>query len=158
MANEPAELYRLALRAEVPEDAWKKRLQWKSSFTGLTGLDDVFIHLSTADQVAGTAAAYFAGKTDVMLLRFAVKLMREEANLDIRWEAAVPLRPGEKSREGKFPHIYGGPIPFACLAAPPVLLALDSDGKHVLPPLGLVEAPSIERGGEDGYAGNVARI
>ena len=163
-----AELYRLALKAEIPEDAWKTRLSWTTAYTGVPGLDDKFFHLSTAEQVVGTAAAYFGGKTDVMLLRFTVEIMKEEADLEIRWEAAEPV-PGEKSRDGEFPHAYGGPIPFACLAAPPVLLTLDADGKHVFPLLGQAAvddailksdaADVAERGmdDEDGYDGGAAR-
>lgn len=137
------DLYRLALAAEVPEDAWRTRLGWTTAFVGVPGLDASFVHLSTAEQVAGTAAAYFAGKTDVLLLSFSAESMREEADLDIRWEAAAPM-PGESARDGEFPHVYGGAIPFACLAAQPALLALGPDGKHVLPPLGSVAVAAAE--------------
>ena len=166
MAEPATELFRLSHVADVPEDAWKSRLQWTTCFKGVAGLDDKFMHLSTAEQIAGTAAAYFAGRNDVMLLRFSVESMVEEADLKVRWESAAPP-PGEKSRDGEFPHVYGGPIPFACLAAPPALLALDADGKHVLPSLGpAVEADiersadeAVERGmdDEDGYDGGAAR-
>jgi len=121
MADDEDDLFRLTLAAEVPKDAWRNRLEWTSGFKGTTGLDDRFIHLLSAEQVAGAVAA-FDGKADVMLLRFSVDIMRE-ADLDLRWEADEP-------------HIYGGLIPYACLAAPPALLALGNDGKHVLPPLG----------------------
>ena len=43
-------VYRLALRSEVPEDAWRTRLQWIAAFVGVPGLDDGFIHCSTAEQ------------------------------------------------------------------------------------------------------------
>ena len=164
-ASRPDELYRLSLSAEIPEDAWRTRLQWTSCYKGVAGLDDHFLHLSSADQVEGTAAAYFAGKADVMLLRFSSAVMREEADLDIRWEAA-------STRDGDFPHVYGGYIPFACLTAPPVVLALGPDGKHILPSLGPLSAAAtedktadddgaddcIERGmdDEDGYDGCAA--
>ena len=59
-----------------------------------------------------------------MLLKFSSTSMREEADLDIRWEDG-------------FPHVYGGPVPFACLVSPPELLALNADGKHDLTQLGL---------------------
>ena len=49
--------------------------------------------------------------------------MREEADLDIRYD-------------GAYPHVYGGPIPYACLAAPPALLTLGSNGRHIIPALG----------------------
>ena len=76
---------------------------------------------------------------------------------------------GASNRHGEFPHAYGGPIPFACLAAPPVLLTLDADGKHVFPLLGQAAvddailksdaADVAERGmdDEDGYDGGAAR-
>ena len=124
-------LYRLALCAEVPDDAWRARLQYTGVYKGVAGLDGNFIHCSTPEQAAQTAAAHFAGKDDVMLLRFSVSLMRE-ADLEVRWEDAAPA-PGTDQRDGKFPHVYGGPIPYACLAAPPVVLALGSDGKHTFP-------------------------
>ena len=86
-------------------------------------------------QVAGTAAAYFAGKTDVILLRFSISMMTQEADLEVHWEDAAPAS-GAQKRDGDFPHVYGGPIPYACLAAPPDVLVLGPDGKHVLPSLG----------------------
>jgi len=126
-------LYRLAARSDVPEDAWARRLDYTGIYKGVRGLDDKFVHCSTPEQAVGTAAAYFAGKTDVMLLRFSVSLMRE-VDLEVRWEDAEP-QPGVDKRDGAFPHVYGGWIPYACLAAPPLLLALDSEGKHVFPSL-----------------------
>lgn len=107
------------------------RLEWTSSFAGIAGLDDQFIHLLSAEQVAGAVAA-FEGKADVMLLRFSVDIMRE-ADLELRSDADEL-------------HMYGGPIPYACLAAPPALLALGDDGKHVLPPLGPAPAAAAAAG------------
>ena len=129
------EVYRLASSAEVPEDAWHTRSKWIAGYVGVPGLDEEFIHCSTAEQVVGTAGAYFAGKTDLVLLVFSVELMCEEADLEVRWEDAAPA-PGIKQRDGEFPHVYGGPIPYACLVSPPVLLGLDPGGKHVFPPFG----------------------
>lgn len=120
-------LYRLVLAADIPEDAWRTRLQWTTAFVGVTGLDDQFIHLSTAEQVAHTAEAHFAGRSDVMLLCFSTSSMCDEADLDIRWEDG-------------YPHVYGGPIPFACLSAAPTLLQVGSDGKHAFPAMGSVAA------------------
>lgn len=131
-------LCRLALAAEVPDDAWRTRLQWTAAFAGVAGLDDRFVHLSTAAQVAGTAKAYFGGRADLMLLRFSADSMRREADLEVRWEAAAPAL-GDDVRDGAFPHVYGGAIPYACLASPPTLLALGPDG-HVFPPQGAMEA------------------
>lgn len=56
--------------------------------------DDGYMHLSTGAQVRETAARYFAGRTDVMLI--AIDAERLD---DLRWEA---------SRGGAlFPHAYG---------------------------------------------------
>ena len=167
-----AELFRLALTDEVPEDAWRTRLQWTSAYKGVPGLDDTFIHLSTAEQVVDTAAAYFAGNTGLVLLRFSAESMQTEADLKIKWGPAAPP-PGEAKRSGgDFPHVYGGAIPYACLSAPPALLTLDADGKHAFPPLGPVltaaeidlremldSGEAVERGmdDEDGYDGGAAR-
>jgi uncharacterized protein (DUF952 family) len=123
------QLYRLAAASTVPDDAWKARLQWTTAYTGVAELDDKFIQLLTAEQVIGASEAHFGGRADVVLLRFSVDVMRYEADLSIRWEDA-------ESASGAFPHVYGGAIPYACLYAPPALLALGSDGKHVFPPLG----------------------
>ncbi len=124
-------IYRLARLAEVPDDAWRTRLDWTALYKGVAGLDDHFLHCSTAEQAIGTAAAYFAGATDVVLLAFSVSLLRE-ADLEVRWEDAAPT-PGVEKRDGDFPHVYGGAIPYACLAAPPAALALGPDGKHLFP-------------------------
>jgi uncharacterized protein (DUF952 family) len=167
------ELYRLALAAEVPDDAWKRRLEWTTAYKGVPGLDDGFIHLSTAEQVVGTAELYFKGKADLMLLSFSTEAMVEEADLKIRWEDAQPP-PDGVARAGAFPHAYGGAIPYACLSAVPTLLPIGPDGKHVFPPLGQAAAATaaaaaanmvgdadehVERGmdDEDGYDGGAAR-
>eukprot|EP00320_Phaeocystis_rex_P019901 CAMPEP_0119056234 /NCGR_PEP_ID=MMETSP1178-20130426/929_1 /TAXON_ID=33656 /ORGANISM="unid sp, Strain CCMP2000" /LENGTH=157 /DNA_ID=CAMNT_0007036939 /DNA_START=75 /DNA_END=548 /DNA_ORIENTATION=+ len=113
-------LYKLAFSADVPGDAWRTRLSWTSAFQGDKARS--FISLFTADQLASEVEA-FAGREDVMLLSFTVESMREEADLEIKFEGA---------------HVrcYGGYIPYACLHAPPALLALDDSGKHVFPLLG----------------------
>mmetsp|Transcript_17016 Transcript_17016/g.43710 ORF Transcript_17016/g.43710 Transcript_17016/m.43710 type:complete len:179 (+) Transcript_17016:87-623(+) len=170
--NSVGELYRLALAAEVPDDAWASRLQWTTAYKGVPGLDDQFLHLSTAEQVVSTAALYFGGKTDVILLSFSVESM-EEADLQIRWEDAAPP-PGSTTRGGAFPHVYGGAIPYACLSSKPAILALDPDGKHIFPTLGQAAATTaalvassfadkesadcVDRGmdDEDGYDGCAA--
>lgn len=82
---------------------------------------DGFIHFSTAEQVAETAAKYFAGQGDLLLI--AVKATPLGAAL--KWEA---------SRGGAlFPHLYGE-LPLAAVhtIAP---LPLGADGRHVFPPL-----------------------
>eukprot|EP00966_Prymnesium_polylepis_P211292 4892773-Prymnesium_polylepis.1 len=124
---EPEVLYRLALKADIPEDAWRTRLQWTGAFVG-DQTTNKFISLLTAGQLASAALTMFEGKTDVMLLSFTVESMREEADLKVKFEAAE----AESGGTGAFAHVYGGVIPYACLYSAPALLALE-DGKHVFP-------------------------
>jgi uncharacterized protein (DUF952 family) len=80
---------------------------------------DGFIHLSSAEQISGTAARHFVGAVDLLLL--AVRT----ASLDIRWE---PSRGGDL-----FPHLYGA-LPMASVVWVRPLPLID--GVHVLPDLG----------------------
>jgi uncharacterized protein (DUF952 family) len=57
-------------------------------------LDDGFIHLSTAEQVTGTAERHFAGESDLVL----VALDAGRLGPALRWE---PSRGG-----ALFPHLY----------------------------------------------------
>ncbi len=57
-------------------------------------LRDGYIHISAPDQVAGTAAKWFAGEAGLM----AVTLDAEALGADLRWE---PARGGVL-----FPHLY----------------------------------------------------
>ena len=66
-------------------------------------IDDGFIHLSSADQVAETLARYFAGQTNLVIIGVEEKMLGET----LRWEA---------SREGPlFPHVYGN-IPLSAVS------------------------------------------
>lgn len=56
---------------------------------------DGFIHLSTAAQLAGTAARHFAGVTSLVL----IAVDGDALGPDLKWE---PSRGGEL-----FPHLYG---------------------------------------------------
>jgi uncharacterized protein (DUF952 family) len=56
---------------------------------------DGFIHFSTAPQVAGTAAKYFFGQSDLFLIEVDADALGEA----LRWE---PSRNGEL-----YPHLYG---------------------------------------------------
>lgn len=90
------------------------------AFTGSS--DDVrdgYIHFSTAQQLAGTLAKYYAGRDDLVLA--AVDPARLGSSL--KWEAA---------RGGAlFPHLYG---PLAMTDVAWVRhLPLDRDGQHRLP-------------------------
>ena len=134
-------LYTFALSADVPEDAWRTRLGWTTAFQGDKARS--FINLYTAEQMAAACQSLFAGKQDVMLLAFIVDSMREEADLEIKFEAAE----FEAGGVGAHAHCYGGYIPYACLQAPPALLQLNEDGRHIFPLMGaaLAEANRLAR-------------
>jgi len=80
---------------------------------------DGYIHFSTAAQLPGTLARYFAGRDDLVLVAF------ESAQLGpaLKWE---PARDGSL-----FPHLYAELDPQ--LAIHSDRLALGADGRHVLP-------------------------
>ena len=82
---------------------------------------DGYIHFSTGTQVAETAARYFAGMTDLVLV--AVEADRFDAQL--KWE---PSRGGVL-----FPHLYGVLAVEAVLWVRP--LPLDPAGRHKFPTL-----------------------
>lgn len=80
---------------------------------------DGFIHLSGADQVAGTLALHFAGRDDLVLAGFDAAALGDA----LRWEA---------SRGGAlFPHLYG-PLDLAHLSSA-TPLPRDAAGAHILP-------------------------
>lgn len=56
---------------------------------------DGFIHLSTAEQLPGTATKHYAGRTDLRLVAVELRTLGDT----VRWE---PSRGGEL-----FPHIHG---------------------------------------------------
>jgi len=83
-------------------------------------LADGFIHFSAAHQVAKTAALYFAGQTDLVLVSVSTVPLGDE----LKWET---------SRGGaRFPHLYGVFPMEAVTQVDP--LPLDANGKHVFPP------------------------
>ena len=81
-------------------------------------LADGYIHLSTTDQLEGTAAKHYAGQSDLMLV---------EVDLDALGDTVV----WEPSRGGAlFPHIYG-PLPVsATRSARP--LSVTTDGRMIV--------------------------
>jgi uncharacterized protein (DUF952 family) len=84
-------------------------------------LRDGFIHFSTAEQVAETAARHFAGERDLVLLRVDAAKLGDK----LKWE---------RSRGGAlFPHLYGE-LDRAAVAQVD-LLPLDVNGRHKFPPL-----------------------
>lgn len=83
-------------------------------------LRDGFIHFSTAEQVAESAARHRAGQTDIVLI-----VVAEAAVQPWRWE---PARSG-----ALFPHLYGN-LPVKSVVGIHEL-PVGPDGLHVFPPL-----------------------
>lgn len=80
---------------------------------------DGFIHFSSAEQVAETAARHYAGQSDLVL----IWVDAEALGAALRWE---PSRGG-----ALFPHLYGAlPVAAVTRVEP---LSLGPDGKHVFP-------------------------
>jgi uncharacterized protein (DUF952 family) len=82
---------------------------------------DGFIHFSSAEQAAETAAKHFAGQRDLVLLHVVAAHLGDR----LKWEP---------SRGAKlFPHLYGDLDPAIVTKVDP--LPLGPDGRHRLPPL-----------------------
>lgn len=82
-------------------------------------LQDGYIHLSTQEQVAETAAKHFAGQDNLVLAMIDLVPLSEL----VKWE---------ESRGGQqFPHLYG-PLPLGAVTKH-VVLRLDNEGKHQFP-------------------------
>ena len=82
---------------------------------------DGFIHFSTAEQAADTAAKHFAGQRDLLLVSVDAELLGER----LKWQ---PSRGG-----ALFPHLYGALELSAVRRVEP--LPLDAQGRHVFSPL-----------------------
>lgn len=92
-------------------------------FTG-AGVDlrDGYIHLSSGNQVAETAARHFAGQEDLVIAAIEAQAL----GTALVWE---PARGG-----ALFPHLYGSlPLGAVRWVEP---LPLGADGRHLLPALG----------------------
>jgi uncharacterized protein (DUF952 family) len=101
----------------VGADEWR-RAEKLGLFAGST-VDhaDGYIHFSTADQAPETAARYFAGRGDLVLVAIDAETLGEA----LKWE---PSRGG-----ALFPHLYASlPIAAAHWVRP---LPLGADGKHL---------------------------
>lgn len=82
-------------------------------------LRDGYIHFSTPEQAAETAAKHFAGQRDLVV----VAVDAERLGDQLKWEV---------SRGGAlFPHLYGTLATQEALWVKP--LPLGADGKHVFP-------------------------
>ncbi|MGA1800605.1 DUF952 domain-containing protein [Rhizobium sp. HT1-10] len=103
----------------VPEMAWEEA-KAEGIFHGASiDLADGYIHLSTSAQVKQTAALYFAGQADLLL----VAIDSDTLGDGLKYE---PSRGGEL-----FPHLYGLLPMTSVLWAKP--LPIDKDGTHQFP-------------------------
>ena len=82
-------------------------------------LADGYIHMSTRQQAAETAAKHFAGQDNLVMLMVDLATFGET----LKWE---------ESRGGAlFPHLYAD-LPMSAVAGK-VILRLDEQGKHLFP-------------------------
>ena len=105
----------------VPALLWQEARR-AGQFSGApVDLADGFIHFSTADQVAETAARHFEGQTDLLLVAVDAGALGDTLVY-------------EPSRGGAlFPHLYGPLTLDAVLWEKP--LPLGADGRHIFPEL-----------------------
>lgn len=104
----------------VAASAWRAA-EALGRFTGSpVDIADGYIHLSTAEQVAATAAKHFSGVADLVLVAVSTAAVQST----LVWE---PSRGG-----ALFPHIYGDLPLTAVHSVTPV--PLDATGRHLLPP------------------------
>jgi uncharacterized protein (DUF952 family) len=108
-----------------PESLWQEALRLGRFVGAPIDRRDGFIHLSTAGQVAETAARHFAGVADLLLVAVDAGCLGDA----LKWE---PSRGG-----ALFPHLYGALPPTAVLWVEPLPLA--PDGRHVFPAAVLAE-------------------
>lgn len=105
----------------VTVNAWRTA-EHSGKFAGApVDLADGYIHFSTADQVAETAAKHFAGQRDLVL----VAVNADALGPSLKWE---PSRGG-----ALFPHLYGS-LPFRAVRWTKPL-PLGPDGRHAFPAL-----------------------
>ena len=106
----------LSTRSSSPRNGRKLRLPASSRAQPIDRADG-FIHFSTAEQAAETAAKWFAGRRDLTLAAIDADALGE----DMRWE---PSRGG-----ALFPHLYAALPMSAVVWSRP--LPLGPDGAHV---------------------------
>jgi uncharacterized protein (DUF952 family) len=107
-------IYKICTAAE-----WRQAEQAGTYRGSAADRRDGFIHFSTAAQAAGTAAKWFAGQRDLVL----VAVNADALGDTLKWE---PSRGG-----ALFPHLYGElPLGVVRRVDP---LPLDAAGRHVFP-------------------------
>ncbi len=108
------QIYKIATREQWDE------AEAKQVFLGApVDFEDGYIHFSTAAQVAETAARYFAGRDDLVLVAVDAAALGEA----LKYE---PSRGGDL-----FPHLYGT-LPLEAVRSAEAL-PLDAEGKHIFP-------------------------
>jgi len=102
-----------------PQSAWRQA-EASGVFTGApVDIADGFIHFSTAEQTAETAAKHFAGVEDLVLVAINTDALAD----DLKWEV---------SRGGAlFPHLYAD-LPMYAVAWVRAM-PLGEDGQHQIP-------------------------
>jgi uncharacterized protein (DUF952 family) len=98
---------------------------------------DGYMHLSPPGEVAGTAAKYYAGRDDVVVLEVDLGAVAAGGGGDGGGgggggRALTVRMDWVPARGAFFPHVYGGPLPVSTVvsAAP---LVLGAGGEFVLP-------------------------
>lgn len=107
-------IYKICTAAE-----WREAEQASAYRGSAVDRNDGFIHFSTAEQAAETAAKWFAGQRDLVLVAVDADALADK----LKWE---PSRGG-----ALFPHLYGELPPAAVLRVD--ALPLDASGRHVFP-------------------------
>lgn len=98
---------------------WREAEQAGAYRGSAVDIKDGFIHFSTAEQAAETAAKWFAGQRDLALVAVDADALGDK----LKWE---PSRGG-----ALFPHLYGELPLKAVLRVDP--LPLDETGRHLFP-------------------------
>lgn len=104
----------------VLETEWVRAEALGSYEGSAVDLKDGYIHLSTAEQLSGTAARHYAGQSGLLLLTVDLALVE-----GVVWE---PSRGG-----ALFPHIYG-PLPVPAVTARRTM-SVAADGVMTLGPV-----------------------
>jgi uncharacterized protein (DUF952 family) len=104
-----------------PASAWREAERQGAYRGSADDARDGYIHFSTAAQVPGTAAKYFAGQKGLFLIAVDADALGD----NLKWE---PARDG-----ALFPHLYGELEFDAVISVTD--LPLRSDGSHTIPEL-----------------------
>jgi uncharacterized protein (DUF952 family) len=113
------------------EDEWRRAEKEKVFRGSAVDLRDGFIHFSTAEQLAETAARHFGGRRDLLLIAIDVEALGQA----LRYE---PSRGG-----ALFPHLYG-PLPLFAVRFV-VTMPLCENGVHLLPSLERLRSHDVAR-------------